>query len=67
MELSRRLFPDAAERPDFERVVELALATIRGLVVLDTLHTGSARASKQWERCRPQLVALFEAAGAAAG
>jgi AcrR family transcriptional regulator len=60
MELSRRLFPDAAERPDFERVVELALATIRGLVVLDTLHTGSARASKQWERCRPQLVALFE-------
>lgn len=61
MELSRRLFPDAAERPDFERVVELALATIRGLVVLDTLHAGSARASKQWERCRPQLVALFEA------
>jgi AcrR family transcriptional regulator len=60
MELSRRLFPDAAERPDFERVVELALATIRGLVVLDTLHTGSARAGKQWERCRPQLVALFE-------
>jgi AcrR family transcriptional regulator len=60
MELSRRLFPDAAGRPDFERVVELALATIRGLVVLDTLHAGSARASKQWERCRPQLVALFE-------
>lgn len=66
MELSRRLFPDAAERPDFERVVELALATIRGLVVLDTLHAGSARASKQWERCRPQLVALFEGPTSAA-
>jgi AcrR family transcriptional regulator len=60
MELSRRLFPDAAERPDFERLLELALATIRGLVVLDTLHAGSDRATNQWERCRPQLAALFD-------
>ncbi len=61
IELSRRLFPDAAQRPDFERLVELALATIRGLVVLDTLHAGSARASKQWASCREQLIALFAA------
>jgi AcrR family transcriptional regulator len=66
MELSRRLFPDAAARSDFEHVIELALATIRGLVVLDTLHAGGTRAAKQWASCRGQLVALFEDAGAAA-
>src|SRR4051794_9115521 len=66
IELSRRLFPDAAQRPDFERLVELALATIRGLVVLDTLHAGSARASKQWASCREQLIALFAAGDGAA-
>ena len=61
MELSRHLFPEAAGRPDFERLVELALAAIRGLVVLDTLHAGGTRAAKQWASCRGQLVALFEA------
>ncbi|QEC46419.1 TetR/AcrR family transcriptional regulator [Baekduia soli] len=63
MELSRRLFPHAARRADFEVLVNLALATIRGLVVLDTLHTGSARAEKQWGACRAQLVSLFEPEG----
>jgi|SRR3954449_1947979 AcrR family transcriptional regulator len=61
VELSKRLFPEAAGRPDFERLVELALAAIRGLVVLDTLHADGARASKQWPACRDQLAALFEA------
>lgn len=66
IELSRKLFPDAAERPDFERLVELALAAIRGLAVLDTLHADAdvARAAKQWPACRDQLAALFEAASA---
>jgi AcrR family transcriptional regulator len=59
MELARHLFPDAAARPDFERLVELALATIRGLVVLDTLHAGGTRAAKQWASCREQLAGLF--------
>jgi AcrR family transcriptional regulator len=63
MELARRLFPDAAARADFEHVIELALATIRGLVVLDTLHAGGTRAAKQWASCRGQLVELFENAG----
>lgn len=63
--LTRRLFPDAAGRPDFERLVELALAAIRGLVALDTLHADGARASKQWPACRDQLAALFEGAPAA--
>jgi len=62
MELARHLFPEAASRPDFERLVELALATIRGLVVLDTLHADNARARKQWAAARAQLVALFDAA-----
>jgi AcrR family transcriptional regulator len=61
MELSRKLFPDLADRPDFERHVELALAAIRGLAVLDTLHADGARAAKQWPAVRDQLAALFEA------
>jgi AcrR family transcriptional regulator len=65
-ELARRLFPDAAARPDFEHLIELALAAIRGLVVLDTLHPGGARAAKQWESCRDQLVTLFDAPTSAA-
>jgi AcrR family transcriptional regulator len=60
-ELAQRLFPGAADRPDFEHLVELALATVRGLVVLDTLHPDGKRAAKQWESCRAQLVRLFDA------
>jgi AcrR family transcriptional regulator len=66
LELARRLFPDQAERPDFERLVEMAAATARGLALLDTLHPGDDRNSKQWEFCRARLVALFEQ-GAADG
>ena len=62
VELSRRLFPDAAGRLDFERLVELSIATIRGLVVLDTLHPEGERARKQWSYCRDRLVALLEGA-----
>jgi AcrR family transcriptional regulator len=61
LELARQLFPDAAQRPDFERLIELSVATIRGLVVLDTLHPRGRRARKQWPFCRERLVALFEA------
>ena len=34
MELARRLFPQAAERPDFEQLIEMAASTIRGLLRL---------------------------------
>ncbi len=61
LELARRLFPDLAERPDFERLVEMAAATARGLSLLDTLHPGDGRNRKQWEFCRPRLVQLLEA------
>jgi AcrR family transcriptional regulator len=60
LELARRLFRDAAGRTDFENLVEYSIATIRGLVVLDTLHPDGKRAAKQWEYCRPRLVRLFE-------
>src|SRR3954449_6379314 len=60
IELAKRVFPDLAGCPDFERLIELALAAIRGLIVLDTLHADGARASKQWPACRDQLAALFE-------
>jgi AcrR family transcriptional regulator len=65
LELARRLFPDLAARPDFDRLVEMAIATIRGLALLDTLHPSGARNRKQWTDCRARLVALFEAEPAA--
>ena len=40
----------------------MAAATARGLALLDTLHPGDDRNSKQWEFCRAQLVELFEQA-----
>jgi AcrR family transcriptional regulator len=61
--LGRRLFPDAATRPDFERLIELSVATIRGLTLLDTLHPDGDRARTQWPFCRERLAALFEHSG----
>jgi hypothetical protein len=60
MELARRLFPQAAERPDFENLIELAASTIRGLTLLDTLHAGRERSRRQWPFCRERLAALLE-------
>ena len=60
MELARRLFPQAAERPDFEQLIEMAASTIRGLTLLDTLHAGRERSRKQWPFCRAQLAAMLE-------
>jgi AcrR family transcriptional regulator len=60
MELARRLFPQAAERPDFENLIELAASTIRGLTLLDTLHAGRERSRRQWPFCRARLAAMLE-------
>jgi AcrR family transcriptional regulator len=60
LELARRLFPAVAERPDFERLIEMAVATVRGLALLDTLHPGDERNRKQWSFCRARIVQLFE-------
>jgi AcrR family transcriptional regulator len=60
IEIARRVFRDAAGRPDFERLLEMSIATIRGLTLLDTLHPGSDRSGKQWTFCRERLLKLFE-------
>jgi AcrR family transcriptional regulator len=59
LELARRLFPDAAERPEFERLIEFSISAIRGLTLLDTLHPGRERSRRQWPFCRARLVELF--------
>jgi AcrR family transcriptional regulator len=61
LELARRLFPDLAARPSFEPLVEMAISTIRGLALLDTLHPDGARNRKQWPSCRAMLVTLLQA------
>jgi AcrR family transcriptional regulator len=61
LELARRLFPELAGRPDFDRLVEMSVATVRGLALLDTLHPDGERNRKQWVYCRAMLVRLFEA------
>jgi AcrR family transcriptional regulator len=58
--VSRKLFAELAERPGFERLVEMATATMRGLALLETLHPGSGRNRKQWVYCRTRLVELLE-------
>jgi AcrR family transcriptional regulator len=59
--LARQLFPEAATRPDFDALIELSIATMRGLAVLDTLQPEGNRAQHQWSFCRTRLAAMFEA------
>lgn len=66
LELARRLFPAIAGARDFEGLIQHALATARGLALLDTLHPGDDRNRTQWNFCRVRLVELFEAAGSQA-
>jgi AcrR family transcriptional regulator len=60
LRLSRTLFGELAERPGFDRLIEMAAATMRGLALLDTLNPGGGRNRRQWPYCRAQLVAMFE-------
>jgi AcrR family transcriptional regulator len=60
IELARRLFPEAAERPDFDNFIEMAASTIRGLTLLDTLQAGRERSRRQWPFCRARLAAMLE-------
>jgi hypothetical protein len=56
------LFGELTDRPGFDRLLEMAAATMRGLALLDTLHPGGERNRRQWAFCRARLVELFEAA-----
>ncbi len=62
LEIARRLFPELARQQDFEHLIELAVATIRGLALLDTLHPGGGRNRRQWPYSRARLVDLFAGA-----
>jgi AcrR family transcriptional regulator len=59
LELADRLFP---ARADMRELVQLSVATVRGLAMLDTLHPDGARSREQWAFIRPRLAELFEAA-----
>ena len=58
LELADRLFPP---RTDMRELVQLSVATVRGLAMLDTLHPDGARSREQWAFIRPRLAELFEA------
>jgi AcrR family transcriptional regulator len=60
LRVSRTLFGEIAERPGFDRLIEMAHATMRGLALLDTLNPGGGRNRRQWPDCRERLVAMFE-------
>jgi AcrR family transcriptional regulator len=62
LKITKQLFPTIAGQPDFDRLIELAVSTIRGLALLDTLHPGDGRNRTQWSYSRARLVELFEAA-----
>lgn len=62
LELAERIFPGMASQPRFEPLIEMAVATARGLSLLDTLHPGGGRNARQWPFCREKLVTLFEQA-----
>jgi AcrR family transcriptional regulator len=59
LELADRLFP---ARTDMRELVQLSVATVRGLAMLDTLHPDGARSREQWAFIRPRLAAMFEVA-----
>jgi AcrR family transcriptional regulator len=59
LELAHVLFPELVDRPDFEALLALAVATVRGLAILDILHPDGERNRQQWTDCRLRLAALF--------
>ena len=62
LELARQLFPALASTDQFEPLVQLSVATVRGLALVDTLHPGEQRNRKQWPACRERLAGLIDAA-----
>lgn len=60
--LARDLFPGLVGRADFERLVVMAVATVRGLALLDTFQPAAGRNARHWPACRALLVQLFDAA-----
>lgn len=61
MRISRAVFADLEDRPDFTELMTMVLSTIRGLALLALLQP-SADAERRWPDTRARLVTLLEAA-----
>jgi AcrR family transcriptional regulator len=61
LQSAAQLLPVSPQAPGFGEAVSLALAVMRGLALLDTLHPGRGRSAKQWPACREQLTEAFAA------
>ncbi|HWK29098.1 MAG TPA: helix-turn-helix domain-containing protein [Solirubrobacter sp.] len=62
LDLAREMFPALAGTVDFEGLLQQAIATVRGLAILDTLHPDGERNREQWGFIRLKLAALFAVA-----
>ena len=60
LELADRMFP---ARADVRELVQLSVATVRGLAMLDTLHPDGARNREQWAFIRMRLASLSRSYG----
>jgi len=67
LRLSRTLFGELVDAPGFDGLLEMAAATMRGLALLDTLHPGGRRNSRQWPYCRARLVEMFQSGASTPG
>ena len=57
--MGRMLGPEIAGRSGFDQQVQFAMGTMRGLALLDTLHTEPQVRARQWAFARRQLVEMF--------
>lgn len=63
MQLCRTLFPDHAQRADFEALMNLLLSTVRGLALLDVVHPSRARSAERWTAARGLLLQVLASPG----
>jgi AcrR family transcriptional regulator len=62
----RAMFAADAEDASYDQLIQMTLATVRGLALLPVLQPGSRSASKQWSFARAQLAQMFHAQDARA-
>jgi AcrR family transcriptional regulator len=55
----REMLADGPEDRAFDPLIQMTLATVRGLALLPILHPGSHSAAKQWAFAREQLARLI--------
>lgn len=61
MRLCERIFPDLAGRPDFERLMDFMLSTIRGLAVRDLGHPDADGSPERWRYAHERLLTVLQA------